>query len=52
MQYVRPNITPEQRDSLVLLLDDQLKTLSFDDPKFEPAYKLRLRLKDAKTINT
>ena len=52
MIYVRPNIPPTQHTSPVLLLDDQLKTLSFDDPKFEPAYKLRLRLKDAKTINT
>ena len=52
MVYVRPNITPEQRDDLVLLLDAQLKTLGFDDPKFESAYKLRLRLKDAKTIKS
>tara|TARA_R100000406_G_scaffold15697_2_gene9772 strand:- start:39525 stop:39683 length:159 start_codon:yes stop_codon:yes gene_type:complete len=52
MKYVRPNLSPEQRDSLVLLLEDQLKSLSFDDPKFEPAFKLRTRLKDAKTITT
>ncbi len=52
MQLVRPNITPEPRDPLVLHLDHHLKPMTFDDPKFEPAYKLRLRLKDAKTIKT
>lgn len=50
--YVRPNLTTEQRDALVTLLGERLQGMGFDDTDFEPTFKLRLKLKDAKTIGT
>jgi hypothetical protein len=52
MRYVRPNLSPEQRDALVVLLDDHLKALGFDAPEFEMVYKIRLKLRDAKILNS
>lgn len=48
--YYRPNLTLEQRDRLLELVEDQLHCRNWDDPQFDAHYRLILKLRDCKPI--
>lgn len=50
--YYRPNLTAEQRNRLIELVQDQLHCRNWDDPQFDPHYRLILKLKDCREIST
>ena len=50
--YYRPNLTAEQRDQLVELLESHLNETSWDDPQFDGLYQLRVKLRDCRKIST
>ena len=50
--YYRPNLTAEQRDRLLELVEDQLHCMNWDDPKFDRHYRLVLKLRDCRQIST
>lgn len=50
--YYRPNLTADQRDIVLELVQDQLHCMHWEDPKFERFYRLALKLKDCRRIST
>jgi hypothetical protein len=51
--YYRPNLTAEQRDLLLTVLQARIEqTAGITDPAFESLYCLLLRVRDTKEIST
>lgn len=50
--YVRPNLTEEERATLLSLLSEQLSTLSFTTPEFKELFSLYSKLESARVIST
>jgi hypothetical protein len=44
----RPNLTADQRDQLLALVENDLNGVEWQDPRFDPLYRLVLKLRDCK----
>lgn len=44
----RPNLTPEQRDQLLAVLEQQLNGLNWQAAEFDETYRLLIKLRDCK----
>ncbi len=50
--YKRPNLTVEQCDLVESLLAKHLEEMAVSDPKFDPAYRAFIKVRDSKVIST
>lgn len=52
-EYYRPNLTSEQRDLLLPMVEGAIdQTTGVNDPAFDPLYRLLLKLRDCRRIST
>jgi hypothetical protein len=51
--YYRPNLTVEQHNLLMQVIEEAIKeTYGIDDPDFDPLYQVLIRLRSCKAIST
>lgn len=50
--YYRPNLTKDQKDLLLSIIEAELSGLLFQSPEFDARYRLLVKLRDCRGIQT